>query len=241
LPGDEVICDASTGAFVVTLPAAAAGLRLAIRKSDSTPNAVVITAAGSDTIGIVNAVAAIRVLTPGGVVDLIGIAGGWAIASAPINPDAWLGFAATLAVPGVAATTVGVGTYFARVTRGQAPLASKIGVVITTSSGNISVGAYRNSGSGRSAAPGTQLAGTGSIACPAAGYQEIALGTTVDIGPGDWLAVAIDGTTQKMAIQTLSNNISPYAARQATSGFPVPSTVGTLISPALMPELYAIP
>lgn len=45
-----VLCDATVGAFTVTLPAASARKRLHIKKKDSTANVVTIAASGADTI-----------------------------------------------------------------------------------------------------------------------------------------------------------------------------------------------
>lgn len=69
---------------------------------------------------------------------------------------------------------------------------SKIGMDVVTQSGNVAVAAYRNSGAGRSAVPGARIATSGSVVCPAVGYQEIALDVSVVLQPGDWLAVAAD-------------------------------------------------
>lgn len=72
---------------------------------------------------------------------------------------------------------------------------SSIGLQVTTSSGNISVAAYRNSGSGRNAVPGTRLATSGAVACPSAGFAAVALGDSVDLLPGDWLFLSADNGT----------------------------------------------
>lgn len=45
-----VLCDANTGAFTVTLPAASTRKRFHIKKIDSSANAISIAAAGADTI-----------------------------------------------------------------------------------------------------------------------------------------------------------------------------------------------
>lgn len=49
--GDLVMCNATGGAFTVTLPAAAAGSFVGIKKTDSSANVVTISRAGADTIG----------------------------------------------------------------------------------------------------------------------------------------------------------------------------------------------
>lgn len=82
---------------------------------------------------------------------------------------------------------------------------SKVGLQVTTSSGNICVAVYRASGTGRGAVPGAQLASSGSVPCPAAGYAEVALGKTVTVAPGDFLAVSADNTTAQFRAGTTVN------------------------------------
>lgn len=72
---------------------------------------------------------------------------------------------------------------------------SKIRLRIGTSSGNIAVAVYRNSGSGSAATPGARAATSGVVACPAAGSAEVALTASVDVNPGDWLCIWVDNTT----------------------------------------------
>lgn len=48
---DLVLCDATSGGFTVTLPAAAAGRKVGIKKTDASANLITISRAGSDTIG----------------------------------------------------------------------------------------------------------------------------------------------------------------------------------------------
>ena len=51
-PGDLVLCDASGGAFTITLPAASgnSGKTIAVKKTDTGGNAITVSRAGSDTI-----------------------------------------------------------------------------------------------------------------------------------------------------------------------------------------------
>lgn len=70
-----------------------------------------------------------------------------------------------------------------------------ITIEVGTSSGNISVAVYRNTGSGSAARPGTRVATSGAVACPATGAQTVALGSTVTVQPGDWLALSADNNT----------------------------------------------
>ncbi len=71
---------------------------------------------------------------------------------------------------------------------------SKIAIETTVTSGNICVGVYRPTALGRSAVPVTQIATSGSVACPT-GYAEISLGTTVEVLPGDYFALVSDNAT----------------------------------------------
>lgn len=77
---------------------------------------------------------------------------------------------------------------------------SKIGLQVATASGNINVGIFRNSGSGRNAVPGTMLTSSGSVACPATGYAEVTLGATVSVTDGDWFALVADNGTATFAV-----------------------------------------
>lgn len=82
--------------------------------------------------------------------------------------------------------------HYLRVTAGVTPAATGIRVHIGTSSGNIAVAVYADNGAG---APGTRLAASGSVASPGTGPRTIALGSTLDVYPGMWIALAADNTT----------------------------------------------
>lgn len=75
--GDMVPCDATSGAFTVTLPAAAAGLLVGVRKGDTSTNVVTIAAAGSDGIGDISPVASVSLPIAGSGYLLLGRSGGW--------------------------------------------------------------------------------------------------------------------------------------------------------------------
>lgn len=73
---------------------------------------------------------------------------------------------------------------------------SKVRLSIGVSSGNICVAAYTNSGVGQAAAPtGGRLATSGSVASPGTGIQDVSLGASVVVAPGDWIAVGADNAT----------------------------------------------
>lgn len=96
---------------------------------------------------------------------------------------------------GIAGITIGSvnSTRFFRVVEGGSM--SKVRITVQVASGNICVALHANTGSGLSAAPGTVKASSGSVACPAAGSQDIALGSTVVAVPGDWISIGADNTT----------------------------------------------
>jgi hypothetical protein len=91
---------------------------------------------------------------------------------------------------------------FCRVISG-AGLVSSIGLRVQTSSGNIGVAVFRDNGSD---APGALVAQSASVACPASGQAAVSLGSTVYVGPGDWLALTADNLT------------ATFGAAQVTSG-----------------------
>lgn len=237
--GELVICDASGGSFTVTLPAASASVSVAVRKADSSSNAVVVAAAGSDTIGVVSTTTSFPIMLPGQVWEAVAISGAWVMTSSPTQ-DAWLGIAATTVLPGVVSVLTATATYFNRVTRGFARLATKVGFVVGTPSGNVSVGVYRNSGVGTAAVPsGAPVASTGSVACPGGGYAELTLNTAVDVIPGDWLALSVDNATASFFV--LTTNTAPVGVLSARQvAFPAPSPVGTLIGSTKFLQMYAV-
>lgn len=64
-----------------------------------------------------------------------------------------------------------------------------------TSSGNISLQLWLNTGVGPAGLPGASIVATGAIACPAGGAQTVSLGGTYDFPPGSWGAMTCDNTT----------------------------------------------
>lgn len=102
--------------------------------------------------------------------------------------------------PKLAGTLFTVGSsnrcHYSRVIAGSGTI-SKVGVFVGTSSGNVAVAVYNNNGSlGPSARPGTRVATSGSVACPTGtAYGQIALGASVYVEPGMWLAITADNTT----------------------------------------------
>lgn len=106
------------------------------------------------------------------------------------------GFVVT-ADPANANTTASIGlanrTIYQRVVSGAT--ITKVAIDVTTSAGNIAISVHSNTGSGRTSAPGTRLATTGAVACPAVGYAEISLGASVVVAAGDWIGIGGDNAT----------------------------------------------
>lgn len=113
---------------------------------------------------------------------------------------------------------------YVRLRNGAAAI-TKVGFLVGAPSGNVAVAAYSNSGTGRAAVPGARLAASASTPCPAAGYAEIALGSSVAVNPGDWLALAVDNNTATFAAalsQGAVNLVSGLVVYQ-DAAFPPPS------------------
>jgi len=118
--------------------------------------------------------------------------------------------------------TAGKGFYF-RVTGGGT--ITKLGLYIGAQSGNICVSVYANTGTGRASAPGARVATSGSIACPATGYQEIALGASLNISSGDyWFAVAADNTVATFGSLTSNGWAIQGVSAWQDGAFPLPAT-----------------
>jgi hypothetical protein len=155
-----------------------------------------------------------------------------------------LGIVRTLAPPGWALVTVGVANWcvFARVVEGGT--ISKIRAHVGAQSGNIAVAAYKNTGTGLAAAPGTLIASSGSTACPAVGSADVSLGGSFAVSAGDWLAVAADNTTVTFAGTNGAATSAVSAGRfgVAASSFPPPGTVsGFSASNGRLIELIGVP
>lgn len=119
-------------------------------------------------------------------------------------------------------------TNYTRV-HGSPMLISKLGINVGTQSGNICLAVYSSTGSGSAARPGTRLATTGTVACPAVGEASIALDVPVVVVPGDWFSFSADNTTAQI-FKSLppGMNLALSGYNQQTSAFPAPATAGSL-------------
>jgi hypothetical protein len=121
---------------------------------------------------------------------------------------------------------------------------SKIRIGIATASGNICVAVYKNTGSGLSAKPGTRVATSGSIPCPAANINvDVSVGASVTVAAGDWLSFGADN-----AVVTLAGNggAGDYGAgclgRFAyDAAFPAPATSSPNMNNSRMFSMIGIP
>ena len=119
---------------------------------------------------------------------------------------------------------------------------TKIGLHIGAASGNICVGVFAgNNTDGRGARPSARKVTSGSVACPAAGYAEVALTAPVYVQEGDWLAIAVDNTTAAIGRATANGFTSAVGNGSScfqNGAFPLPSsatpTSGALFSQILV-------
>lgn len=139
--------------------------------------------------------------------------------------------------PAMTASSQGVGNNnrcaFLRVFSGGS--ISKIGMHVTTSTGNISVAVYSNTGTGASAVPGTRLATSGAVACPAVGYAEVSLGATITVAIGDWIAISADAASafRSMGNSLIASNLGLGTCLYKETAHPAPaSNPTTLLSAA---------
>lgn len=106
---------------------------------------------------------------------------------------------------------------------------SKLGIFVGTSSGNVSVGVYSNTGAGTSARPASRQATSGAVACPATGFQEISLGATVTVAEGDWFALSCDNITTTFYRQLGAGiNAFPFLNCKQATGHPLPTSTASL-------------
>ena len=130
--------------------------------------------------------------------------------------------------PVTAAVTVGSSnrTCYYRVRDGGTITAIRVQII--NASGNICVAAYTNTGSGLTSAPGARLGTSGSISCPSAAVNDISLGGSIVVAPGDWLAIAADNTSATFSGLAGIGDLGLSAGIMGISGdFPCPSPGGT--------------
>lgn len=159
-----------------------------------------------------------------GVWEPVAIAGS-GVAASKADPNNW-GFPVTVD-PRQIAFTSSIGSasraYYHRVTGGG--LITKIGLYVATTSGNVCVSVYANTGTGRASMPGARVATSGSVACPAVGYAEISLGASVDVASGDhWFAISMDNTTATIASAGTSGQAIQGVSAWQDAAFPCPAT-----------------
>ncbi len=112
---------------------------------------------------------------------------------------------------------------------------TKIRVDVTASFGLIDVGVYSflASHGASDRQPGTKKKSSGSIACPAAGVADVALGATVNVVDGDFFALAATLTTAGFltgsnATLTLSMTLMGGKSLRQPTAFPLPATASAI-------------
>jgi len=146
------------------------------------------------------------------------------------TPNTVLGIVRTVVSSPTANVNIGSANsvrYF-RVLEGGA--ITKIRVGIAVSSGNIAVAVYANTGTGPGAIPGVRTGTSGSIACPAAGPQDVSLGGSVVVNAGDWLAIGADNTTATFnGVLGVGDGTLSAGLMGAQVVYPPPSPAGTMV------------
>ena len=108
---------------------------------------------------------------------------------------------------------------------------AKLGIGIGTSSGNISLAVYSNTGLGSAAAPSARRATTGAVASPGTGFREFTLDQAVRVMKGDWFFLSADNTTftaQRGLGSSL--NLFPFRSVKQASAHPAPASAGSLVA-----------
>lgn len=112
--------------------------------------------------------------------------------------------------------------YYARTVNGGTINGVQIDVGVQ--SGNICIGVYRTTGAGPAARPGTRVATSGSVLCPAVGAQTVNFTAPITVLPGDWLAIVSDNATATFRRVLNSGLQSAALFCQQDSAFPLPAT-----------------
>lgn len=107
---------------------------------------------------------------------------------------------------------------------------SKIAVNVVATSGNISVGVYSSTGTGRDRVPATRIATSGAVACPANGFREIALLAPVYVDTTCFLAISCDNGTASFTGGSGTDAVDLYKGQvyKAATQHPLPTSPGTL-------------
>lgn len=108
-----------------------------------------------------------------------------------------------------------------------------VGARIGTQGGTMSVGVYRNTGTGRGSAPGARLAATAAFTTPTPGYYEFGLGQAVSVQVGDWLALSADGTVatfQSLLVAGGDSDLGKGRQYRQPGAHPLPAAPAGLVA-----------
>lgn len=237
--GEFVLVDATSGAVPITLPLnppanGTVGVMLVATAAGHLAN---INAAGPDSFNTWGGVTTWPLAIAGQSVVLQYNSGVWAVQSGGLplsgldgryaagQDPLQIGYAATFTgneTANTAAVLTASAAYYQRLLAGGYPI-STLAFRVEASAGHVCVGTYANTGTGTSAAPGSQTSTSGSVATPAIGTGSVSLGATVTPALGDWAALSVDTSPSTIDVTVGSAIVAGRAAEQA-SAFPLPAT-----------------
>ena len=103
-------------------------------------------------------------------------------------------------------------------------------IEVKTAAGNIDVGIYDDDGT--AGAPGTKLASSGSVACPAAGGRAVTLTSSIELAPGRYYAALSSNNGSAVFLYSTGMNVDAALGGiryvQNPTVFPLPSTAANL-------------
>lgn len=105
-----------------------------------------------------------------------------------------------------------------RMAAGRGGAITKIRLGIETSSGNIDVGVYANSGLLNAAVAGARKGSTGTIPAPAAGDVQVTLTASTVMSPGEWFGFTASSTTLRVVVTLVSAYVNMHIIRGMMSG-----------------------
>jgi len=143
-----------------------------------------------------------------------------------LDPMGWGMLAPHIAVGGVVTTWIAANRAYYLRHLGGGVTVTKIGVDMGVSSGNISLAIC--TGSAGRVGPTSRQQTTGAIACPATGWQEVTITSTV-MAPGSWTAMSADNATASLIASGAHYATDAFKGINAfeNSAHPIPSTPST--------------
>lgn len=241
LPSDDtILADATSGAFTLTLPAAAGldGKSYTIKKTDSTNNIVTIDANASE---LIDGLLTYQLTGQYTSLAIVASGGAWSVRQAVIGSSPYVH--TVRADAGTSSVALTTGTAYVAKVEVSAPITiTKLTVVVGAPSGNGDVGIYRNNGTvltrlvsnGGAAITASSLAQTFTVAATTLypGY-DYAFAWVQDNGTATIGRVAVSGPTSFMAGRVRSFTGSNYPL---PTSFTISSAVASGTNVAIVGE-----